>query len=426
MNRKDFRSAFGAPDPAFIRAVRRTALELTKKEEPVMKRKLRVSLLVAVLIVLLLAAAAFAAATHWGILDFFKLYDQPIQPMASAKGMISSDLGSDQNDKLRMTVREAVYDGAVVRAVVEIAPREGSNLLLVDPWSSQELDSGDRAGDSSKSGGKAPYAPDTLLLLDTRSLPGEGRSVSSLTYDELKFFPPLADSSSEGYLCVSEGDALIYSLTGVVKNQGDGPLALTAALPVHGDKTLAVSFELAKAAGEKRWTLIPEKAELDDAGCILLQAGLRSTPLAGYIDISFKLKPRVPAAIDGRTTVYTTKKGLYFHLFEHCSGMENAVSTTVNEAEAEGKKECPVCLTGDRTYASLDFELLDAQGKLIGTQEYWAKQPEDENPDPDEIFRVRGLLQPFDQALETYFLRPFDDQTGERFTAIRCAVENAQ
>jgi hypothetical protein len=424
MNQRNFRSAFGAPDPAFVRAVRRTALELTKREEPVMRRKLRVSLLVAVLIVLLLAAVAFAAANHWGVLDFFKLYEQPIQPMESAKDMISTNLGCDENAKLRMTVREALYDGAVVRVVVEVAPKQCSNLLLVDPWSSLELDSGDGAGDSwrekAKASGKTLYTPDVLFLLDTRSLPGNGQNLQSLSYDDLKFFPSLAESLSAGYLCVSENDALVYSLTGVVKEKETGSLDLTVALPVYGDKTLAISFDLANAVGEKTWKLIPEKAELDDAGCILMLAELHSTPLSGYIDVTFKLKPRTPAAIDGQTTVYATKKGLYYHLFEHCSSMENANAMTVSEAEAKGKQECPVCLTGDRTYSSLDFELLDAQGNAIGLQEYWAKQPEDENPDPDEIFRIRGLFQPFEQAQAVYFLQPFDKETGERFQAVRC------
>ncbi len=393
-----------------------------------MKRKLRVSLLVAVLIVILLAAVAFAAATRWGVLDFFKLYDQPIEPLETAEGMISRDLGSDENERLSMTVREAMYDGKNVRVVVEVAPAKDSNLMLVDLWTYAELDSGDGAGkdyrDKAASSGKALYTPDELFLLDTSSLPSEGQRISNLTYDDLKYFKSLADSLSEGCLCVREGDALVYSLTGAIQDQGDGPLAVTAALPVYGDKTLAVSFELARAAVEKVWKLVPEKSELDDAGCILLLAKLHSTPLAGYIDVSFRLKPRTPAvAIDGQTMVYSTKKGLYFHLFEHCSGMEHATPMTVNEAKAKGKRECPTCLTGDCIDSSLDFELLDAQENPIGLQEYWAKQPEDENPDPDEIFRMRGLFQSFDQAQAAYFLRPFDSQTGERFAAIRCTVE---
>ena len=43
-------------------------------------------------------------------------------------------------------------------------------------------------------------------------------------------------------------------------------------------------------------------------------------------------------------TVYATKHGTYYHYDPVCSGMKNAQATTTQDALAEGKTACPVCI----------------------------------------------------------------------------------
>ena len=53
-------------------------------------------------------------------------------------------------------------------------------------------------------------------------------------------------------------------------------------------------------------------------------------------------------------TVYATKHGTYYHYDPVCSGMKNAQATTADDALAEGKTPCPVCVpaAGASVYVS--------------------------------------------------------------------------
>lgn len=50
---------------------------------------------------------------------------------------------------------------------------------------------------------------------------------------------------------------------------------------------------------------------------------------------------------DSETTVFCTENGAYYHAYADCSGMMNAHASTIEQAEAEGKVPCPVCLSAD-------------------------------------------------------------------------------
>ena len=41
--------------------------------------------------------------------------------------------------------------------------------------------------------------------------------------------------------------------------------------------------------------------------------------------------------------VYYTPGGMYYHLAEDCSGMQNASAHSISTANADGKKPCPAC-----------------------------------------------------------------------------------
>lgn len=49
-------------------------------------------------------------------------------------------------------------------------------------------------------------------------------------------------------------------------------------------------------------------------------------------------------AANDAPNVWCTPKGLYFHADQFCSGMQNALPEPWDQAEAEGRKPCPICI----------------------------------------------------------------------------------
>ena len=72
---------------------------------------------------------------------------------------------------------------------------------------------------------------------------------------------------------------------------------------------------------------------------VLAQPPLNASALAGPETAGMLAQPEQEVF-----TVYVTEKGVYYHLDEHCSGMENASAMTEAEAMQLSKKPCPVCI----------------------------------------------------------------------------------
>ena len=43
-------------------------------------------------------------------------------------------------------------------------------------------------------------------------------------------------------------------------------------------------------------------------------------------------------------TFYATSEGIYYHLDDQCSGMQNASPVTAEDAILAGKETCPACI----------------------------------------------------------------------------------
>ena len=61
----------------------------------------------------------------------------------------------------------------------------------------------------------------------------------------------------------------------------------------------------------------------------------------------FLTYPTAMPTPEPEAAVFCTENGTYYHAIHNCSGMRNAHSTFPEQAEAEGKVPCPVCLTAD-------------------------------------------------------------------------------
>ncbi len=97
------------------------------------------------------------------------------------------------------------------------------------------------------------------------------------------------------------------------------------------------------------------------AGVAALAAGRLGAPRPDNVTLGqpvFKATPTAEPTVASTTgpTVYCAKEGKYYHLYEDCSGMQNASATTLSEAQAQGKQPCPVCM-GEQNEAAIDGEL---------------------------------------------------------------------
>ena len=129
MKRTDWQSAFGEVDEDFHLRLRSTLNGLEEKDMK-KRRNLTVTLLAAALIVALLAGAGIAASR----LGVFHMLDSadPIVPLEGAQELVGTNLGSVENDLVKLTVEEAVFDGQGALVQLRIAPKEAERYVLFD------------------------------------------------------------------------------------------------------------------------------------------------------------------------------------------------------------------------------------------------------------------------------------------------------
>ena len=129
MKRTDWQSAFGEVPEDFHLRLRSTLNGLEEKD--MKKRKnLTVTLLAAALIVALLAGAGIAASQ----LGVFHMLDSadPIVPLEGAQELVGTNLGSVENELVKLTVEEAVFDGQGALVQLRIAPKDAERYVLFD------------------------------------------------------------------------------------------------------------------------------------------------------------------------------------------------------------------------------------------------------------------------------------------------------
>ncbi len=129
MKRTDWQSAFGEVPEDFHLRLRSTLGGL--EERDMKKRKnLTVTLLAAALIVALLAGAGIAASQ----LGVFHMLDNadPIVPLEGAQELVGTNLGSVENELVKLTVEEAVFDGQGALVQLRIAPKDAERYVLFD------------------------------------------------------------------------------------------------------------------------------------------------------------------------------------------------------------------------------------------------------------------------------------------------------
>lgn len=74
-----------------------------------------------------------------------------------------------------------------------------------------------------------------------------------------------------------------------------------------------------------------------------LAEGYGICPDCAWNPLTLYASAAVTEAEDGVGVVYYTPGGVYYHLAEDCSGMQNASAHSIATANADGKKPCPSC-----------------------------------------------------------------------------------
>ena len=131
MNRTDWQSAFGEVDEDFHLRLRSTLNGLEEKDMK-KRRNLTVTLLAAALIVALLAGAGIAASR----LGVFHMLDSadPIVPLEGAQELVGTKLGTVENDLVKLTVEEAVFDGQGALVQCRLSPRDTERYAMFNSF----------------------------------------------------------------------------------------------------------------------------------------------------------------------------------------------------------------------------------------------------------------------------------------------------
>lgn len=132
MKRQDLQRAFGdAPDEFRLR-LRQT---LDGLEERKMKQRYKLStvLIAAVLLIAVLAGAGIAA-NELGVFHLLTDTAIPIFPLEGAEEMVSTNLGSVENEYATFSVEQAVFDGQGLLIQCRLTPKDTEKYVLFDAF----------------------------------------------------------------------------------------------------------------------------------------------------------------------------------------------------------------------------------------------------------------------------------------------------
>lgn len=107
----------------------RVILRARQKEEPQMKKKLSVGL-VLVLALVLMSVTGLAAAGLWGVIDFTGLYGTKLLDSAADTVQTGIPQQGGKGEYTSFTLREAICDGQAAYMVFDVTPADAHTLLI--------------------------------------------------------------------------------------------------------------------------------------------------------------------------------------------------------------------------------------------------------------------------------------------------------
>lgn len=347
-NRIEFEKAYEPVSEMFHARIEETLL-IIGKEETVKHRKItKVWVLAAAFI--LIIGTAFAAGSGLGLMDFLKNDESGVLPLENADTAIQNSLLVYEHENVIWSVDQAVYDGECVRALVKIAPVDSEKYAL-----------------------SFPFMDDLPLTIANRNTEDELASKLALPvgFPELE---PAGDSQMvdidrtviQGAYLSENGEYTMYIFCPITLRQIEtAPDQLVLWLCDGNDMRCPAAFALDKCANDKA-VYLDSDTTLSDA--TIKNVTLTQTPFASYLEITYAYARSGPDMIlNAETTYYATQNGAFLHTDPNCSGMQNALELTFEEAAAMNKDHlCPVCAGGSleaiedtTTGGQLDFSISD-------------------------------------------------------------------
>ena len=333
-------------------------LDSLMKEDMIMKRRYKVStmLLAAALVTLALAGAALAARE-------LKLFSAPHGALVSSDGTedrVVTGLGSAENELVRVTVEEALYDGKTIAALISIVPQnpEGDAMLgYADSWTDSndvyDLDilEADGVGTQYRLLGRK----DGKRIITF----GSNLLVNGDVVEEMA-----ADVLGDG-----KGGEQIWLRYGL-EELGDNPVIhceLRALTGVFGDdgnrQTLSVSFDLSRVADERTFEIVPigdgtgERFEILRGYITFAKAMTYMTLDYSYtqgpgeeMGIDFRLFDADENLIDADNGFFDELGGNDWRLIDELEAVENIPETIILEAKVIGE---------DRTLGRVECQLVE-------------------------------------------------------------------
>ncbi|MDO4549194.1 MAG: hypothetical protein Q4D04_13970 [Clostridia bacterium] len=352
MKRKepDWKRAYGPVPETYAKQFEKTLSELKGERTVNMKTAMRTVLIAAILLILLVGTA-LAVGSALGIIDFFE-QNYGMTPSEDAAATISRNLATTDDGLIRFTVREAVYDGETVRALLAVEPFNAQKYIVANDISDIiEIEDGKTAEECADE-----YAQTS------------GRTILTLADTWIDIDNAVNYTSTS---CTArDGDAVLSYCAISLSDESPETVQLVANAEILDDSVNTLSFSLDKTSASIR-ALSPH--EVTDGGVTILSANLSQTPFADYMRVVYQPPgisfEQIAQTFADDATYYMTKHGMYAHADPTCSGMANAEAATYQEVIAAKKLPCPICAGGDMALMAggevWTIELLDEEGKAI-------------------------------------------------------------
>lgn len=305
MNRKDWQDAYGEAPEAFHRRLLE-ALDGLEEEEMrhIRKRhKLTTALIAAIIAILALAGGALAAR-ELGIFEYFR-YDS-YKPLPEAEEMVETELGSAENELVKLTVEEAVYDGQGALVQLRFTPKvDAREYALQNPcfegswgWGDTDYVVGEEEVDGAvrwhflgRKDGRREIDCDVNANIIAEN--GEEIPIESWLGDAMEDGSIVLHGSGRSEIPLGESVTLCVEPKVALRVKWDERTAdgsfLDAGQGAYESRAMdAIETPMKRSAGERYIELIPQK-KLDRVE--ILRAGITLTPVRGYFTVEYTYEP---------------------------------------------------------------------------------------------------------------------------------------
>lgn len=287
MNNKDFRKSVPDMPLSFARKMDETLERIENMEMKKRKISPRALIICAVLIVTLVGSAI--AATEYKVFNFL----WHMNPLEGAEELIETNIGSYENEYVRVSIEEAAYDGQGVMLVLRATPLKPDTHPLYssildtynDPdWVYKHTEYEDGSG-MVEFLGRADGKEFVTFGVSVTVTDENGREIWLDAWDAQWDADGSATLYADGFSDEKLGETAV--LTAKVRSRLCAPDASTGTdLP-----TKEITHTMPKVDVTRNYKLIPVSAE-DIAHFDLIEGHVAFTPVRGYMTIRYAYQER--------------------------------------------------------------------------------------------------------------------------------------